>query len=166
MTSRKRRRPQDQLQQDYQFGEFLRTSGIETRPVGGFQDLERRQRLNDSEEHLTQHLRKQKSALREPEPGPSNSVNDLARTGSFPSTPLDSADFDVSQAEGSVSGRDTTGVSVVGHGVAGPSGADAGDNEPIHPDVTFLLDVSIRLGFGTGLLSIRVEGLQYPVGDG
>ncbi|KAH9161676.1 hypothetical protein EDB89DRAFT_2156514 [Lactarius sanguifluus] len=32
--------------------------------------------------------------------------------------------------------------------------------------VTFLLDVSIRLGFGTGLLSIRVGSLQYPVGDG
>ncbi|KAH9159427.1 hypothetical protein EDB89DRAFT_2182338 [Lactarius sanguifluus] len=34
------------------------------------------------------------------------------------------------------------------------------------PNVTFLLDVSIRLGFGTGLLSIRVGSLQYPVGDG
>ncbi|KAH8977013.1 hypothetical protein EDB83DRAFT_2538196 [Lactarius deliciosus] len=31
--------------------------------------------------------------------------------------------------------------------------------------VTFLLDVSIRLGLGTGLLSIRVGCLQYPVGN-
>ncbi|KAH9020585.1 hypothetical protein EDB85DRAFT_2152999 [Lactarius pseudohatsudake] len=75
------------------------------------------------------------SALREPEPGPSNSVNNLARTGSFLPTPLDPADFDVSHAEGSVSGHDTTGVSVVGHGVAGSSGANAGDDEPIHPDL-------------------------------
>ncbi|KAH9049793.1 hypothetical protein EDB83DRAFT_2522661 [Lactarius deliciosus] len=34
------------------------------------------------------------------------------------------------------------------------------------PPVTFLLDVSIRLGLGTGLLSIRVGCLQYPVGNG
>ncbi|KAH8997757.1 hypothetical protein EDB83DRAFT_2534220 [Lactarius deliciosus] len=32
--------------------------------------------------------------------------------------------------------------------------------------VTFLLDVSIRLGLGTGLLSICVKCLQYPVGNG
>lgn len=34
-----------------------------------------------------------------------------------------------------MSGRDTTGVSVVGYGMAGPSGANAGDDEPIHPDL-------------------------------
>ncbi|KAH9014393.1 hypothetical protein EDB84DRAFT_1443867 [Lactarius hengduanensis] len=94
MTSRKGPRPQDQLRQDYQFGEFLRANGIETRPLGAFQDSERRRRLTDSEGHSTQRLRKQKSALREPEPGPSNSVNNLARTGSFPPTPSDPADFD------------------------------------------------------------------------
>ncbi|KAH9176944.1 hypothetical protein EDB89DRAFT_1902706 [Lactarius sanguifluus] len=31
--------------------------------------------------------------------------------------------------------------------------------------VTFLLDVSIQLGFGTSLLSVRVGSLQYPVGN-
>ncbi|KAH9030739.1 hypothetical protein EDB85DRAFT_2146471 [Lactarius pseudohatsudake] len=135
MTSHKCHRPQDQLRQDYQFGEFLHANRIETRPLGALQDSERRRRLTDSEGHLTQHLQKQKSALCEPELGPSNSVNNLARTGSFLPTPSDPADFGVSHAEGSVSGHDTTGVSVVGHGIAGSSGANAGDDELIHPDL-------------------------------
>ncbi|KAH8992536.1 hypothetical protein EDB86DRAFT_3079138 [Lactarius hatsudake] len=115
-----------------------------------FQDLERRRRLTDLEEHSTQHLRKQKSApsLREPEPGPSNSVtgNNLARTGSFPPTPSDPADFDVSQAEGSVSGRDTTGVDTTGVFVdtarLSESGYEFVDSSPLLH--------SLRLGIVTG----------------
>ncbi|KAH8979012.1 hypothetical protein EDB86DRAFT_3248672 [Lactarius hatsudake] len=110
-----------------------------------FQDLEHRRCLTDLEEHLTQHLQKQKSApsLHEPEPGPSNPVtgNNLARTGSFPPTPSDPADFDVSQAEGSVSGRDTTGVSVDTARLSEP-GYEFVDSSPLLH--------SLRLGIVTG----------------